>query len=189
MHQHDRLSRRLAAVQVRPLDATDADRLAGERSATPEQILHGIEQQSRPGPVQRRDADQQQAEQEATIRAGARALTAVYQATVPWCTVIIRKVFGVAGAGNQNHTRFHYRYAWPSADWGSLPIEGSIEAAYKAELDAAEDRATRASCSANSQTSPHRCARRSRWSLLTGRDDRSHARGASRPGGPAAENR
>ena len=68
-----------------------------------------------------------QAEQEATIRAGARALTAIYQATVPWCTVIIRKVFGVAGAGNQNHTRFHYRYAWPSADWGSLPIEGGTQ--------------------------------------------------------------
>ena len=81
-----------------------------------------------------------QAEQEGTIRAGVRALTAVYQATVPWCTIIIRKVFGVAGAGHQNHTRFHYRYAWPSADWGSLPIEGGIEAAYKAELDAATDR-------------------------------------------------
>lgn len=81
-----------------------------------------------------------QAEQEGTIRAGVRALTAVYQAKVPWCTIIIRKVFGVAGAGNQNHTRFHYRYAWPSADWGSLPIEGGIEAAYKAELDAAPDR-------------------------------------------------
>jgi acetyl-CoA carboxylase carboxyltransferase component len=54
-----------------------------------------------------------QAEQEATIRAGARALTAVNQVTVPWCTVIIRKVFGVAGAGNQNHTRFHYSYARP----------------------------------------------------------------------------
>jgi len=81
-----------------------------------------------------------QAEQEGTIRAGVRALTAVYQAKNPWCTIIIRKVFGVAGAGHQNHTRFHYRYAWPSADWGSLPIEGGIEAAYKAELDAAEDR-------------------------------------------------
>lgn len=81
-----------------------------------------------------------QAEHEATIRAGARALTAIYQATVPWCTIIIRKVFGVAGAGHQDHTRFHYRYAWPSADWGSLPIEGGIEAAYKAELDAAPDR-------------------------------------------------
>ena len=81
-----------------------------------------------------------QAEQEATIRAGARVLTAIYQATVPWCSVIIRKVFGVAGAGHANHTRFHYRYAWPSADWGSLPIEGGIEAAYKAELDASTDR-------------------------------------------------
>ncbi|HKR37991.1 MAG TPA: carboxyl transferase domain-containing protein [Steroidobacteraceae bacterium] len=81
-----------------------------------------------------------QAEQEGTIRAGVRALTAVYQTRVPWCTIIIRKVFGVAGAGHQNHTRFHYRYAWPSADWGSLPIEGGIEAAYKAELEAAPDR-------------------------------------------------
>jgi acetyl-CoA carboxylase carboxyltransferase component len=81
------------------------------------------------------------AEEEATIRAGAGALAAIYQATVPWCTVVIRKVFGVAGAGHANHTRFQYRYAWPSADWGSLPIEGGIEAAYRAELDAAPDRA------------------------------------------------
>ena len=32
------------------------------------------------------------------------------------------------------------RYAWPSARWGSLPLEGGIEAAYRADLDAAEDR-------------------------------------------------
>ena len=50
------------------------------------------------------------------------------------------KVFGVAGAGHMNHTRVHYRYAWPSGDWGSLPLEGGIEAAYRADLDAAEDR-------------------------------------------------
>jgi len=80
-----------------------------------------------------------QAEKEGTIRAGARALAALYQATVPWCTIIIRKAFGVAGAGNSNHTRFHYRYAWPSADWGSLPIEGGIEAAYKADLAASDN--------------------------------------------------
>ena len=104
-----------------------------------------------------------QAEQEATIRAGARALTAIYQATVPWCSVIIRKVFGVAGAGHQNHTRFHYRYAWPSADWGSLPIEGGIEAAYKAELDAAEDRealAAEITQRLNRMRSPFRSAER-----------------------------
>jgi acetyl-CoA carboxylase carboxyltransferase component len=104
-----------------------------------------------------------QAEQEGTIRAGVRALTAVYQAKVPWCTIIIRKVFGVAGAGNQNHTRFHYRYAWPSADWGSLPIEGGIEAAYKAELDAAPDREAllaEISTKLNRMRSPFRSAER-----------------------------
>ncbi len=36
-------------------------------------------------------------------------------------------------------SRFNFRYAWPSGDWGSLPIEGGLEAAYRAQLDAAED--------------------------------------------------
>jgi acetyl-CoA carboxylase carboxyltransferase component len=80
-----------------------------------------------------------EAERNGTIRQGARALASVYQATVPWCTVIIRKAFGVAGAATANHTRFHYRYAWPSGDWGSLPVEGGIEAAYKAQLEASPD--------------------------------------------------
>jgi acetyl-CoA carboxylase carboxyltransferase component len=80
------------------------------------------------------------AEKAGTIRHGARALAAIYQARVPWCSVLIRKVFGVAGAGHQNHARLHYRFAWPSGDWGSLPIEGGIEAAYRAELEAAGDR-------------------------------------------------
>jgi acetyl-CoA carboxylase carboxyltransferase component len=79
------------------------------------------------------------AERAATIRHGARALAAVYQATVPWCSVILRKVYGVAGAAHQNASRFAVRYAWPSGDWGSLPLEGGIEAAYRAELEAAED--------------------------------------------------
>jgi acetyl-CoA carboxylase carboxyltransferase component len=79
------------------------------------------------------------AERAATIRHGARALAALYQATVPWCSVLIRKCFGVAGAAHSNHTRFQYRYAWPSGDWGSLPLEGGLEAAYKADLAASAD--------------------------------------------------
>ena len=75
------------------------------------------------------------AEKSATIRHGSRALTAVYQASIPWCSVIIRKVFGVAGAAHMNASRTHYRYAWPSGDWGSLPMEGGIEAAFKADLE------------------------------------------------------
>jgi acetyl-CoA carboxylase carboxyltransferase component len=79
------------------------------------------------------------AEQAGTIRHGARALAAVYQAQVPWCSILLRKVFGVAGAAHTNHARLHYRYAWPSGDWGSLPIEGGIEAAYRADLAASDD--------------------------------------------------
>ncbi len=79
------------------------------------------------------------AEKAATIRFGARALTAVYQANVPWCSVILRKVFGVAGAAHMNASRTHYRYAWPSGDWGSLPMEGGIEAAFKSDLEKSDD--------------------------------------------------
>lgn len=82
------------------------------------------------------------AERAATIRHGARTLAAIYQASVPWCSVVLRKVFGVAGAAHQNHARLSYRYAWPSGDWGSLPLEGGIEAAYRAELEASGDAET-----------------------------------------------
>ena len=80
-----------------------------------------------------------EAERRGTIRKGVRALAAVYQAQVPWASVIVRKAFGVAGAGHSNHTRMSPRWAWPSGEWGSLPIEGGVEAAYKRKLAAAED--------------------------------------------------
>ena len=34
-----------------------------------------------------------------------------------------------------NASRVHYRFAWPSGDWGSLPMEGGIEAAFKSDLE------------------------------------------------------
>ncbi len=84
-----------------------------------------------------------EAEKSATIRHGVRAMAAVNQSTVPWCTVIVRNSFGVAGVVHQPADRFSIRYAWPSAYWGSLPLEGGIEAAYRADLDAAEDPAAK----------------------------------------------
>jgi len=80
-----------------------------------------------------------EAEKRGTVRQGVRALIAVYQARVPWCSVIVRRVFGVAGAGHGQHHRLNLRYAWPSGEWGSLPIEGGVEAAYRRQLDAAAD--------------------------------------------------
>lgn len=80
-----------------------------------------------------------EAERAATIRYGVRAMAAVNQATVPWCSIIVRNCFGVAGAVHQPAGRFAFRYAWVTARWGSLPLEGGIEAAYRAEIDAADD--------------------------------------------------
>jgi acetyl-CoA carboxylase carboxyltransferase component len=80
-----------------------------------------------------------QAEREGTVRIGARALAAVYQATVPWVSIIVRRVFGVAGAAHGNAQGLNLRYAWPSGDWGSLPIEGGVRAAYRREIEAAPD--------------------------------------------------
>jgi len=78
-------------------------------------------------------------EKAGTIRHGARALAAIYQSKAPWCSILMRKSFGVAGAGHQNWQKYNFRYAWPSGDWGSLPLEGGIEAAYKAELAVSPD--------------------------------------------------
>lgn len=80
-----------------------------------------------------------EAEKAATIRHGVEALNGIYKADVPWATVIVRKAYGVAGAAMSDHTKFQYRFAWPSGDWGSLPLEGGIEVAYKSELETVED--------------------------------------------------
>jgi acetyl-CoA carboxylase carboxyltransferase component len=104
-----------------------------------------------------------EAERRGTIRRGTRALSAVYQATVPWVSIIVRKVYGIAGAAHGNSERLNLRYAWPSGDWGSLPMEGGIEAAYRRELEAAEDPvALRAEIAArlNAVRSPFRTAER-----------------------------
>jgi acetyl-CoA carboxylase carboxyltransferase component len=79
------------------------------------------------------------AERTGTIKQGVRAMSAIWQTTVPWCAVIVRNSFGVAGAAHRNGSRYCVRYAWPSGRWGSLPLEGGIEAAYRAELDGADD--------------------------------------------------
>jgi acetyl-CoA carboxylase carboxyltransferase component len=75
-----------------------------------------------------------QSEEAATIRFGSAAFAALGQSTSPFCCVVIRKAFGVAGASNKIPGKTHFRYAWPSGDWGSLPIEGGLEVAYRQEL-------------------------------------------------------
>src|SRR3546814_11809414 len=87
-----------------------------------------------------------EAERTGTIREGVRAMSAINQCTVPWCSIIVRSAFGVAGSAHQPTSRYAVRSAWLSARWGSLPLEGGIEAASRASYDAAAAQHGRASC-------------------------------------------
>ncbi len=102
-----------------------------------------------------------EAERTGTIRYGVEAMNAVYKATVPWASVIIRRAYGIAGSAMSNGEAFQYRFAWPSGDWGSLPIAGGLEAAYKSEIAAADDPAaklTEIKSRLDAVTSPFRTA-------------------------------
>ncbi|CCG83304.1 Propionyl-CoA carboxylase [Taphrina deformans PYCC 5710] len=74
------------------------------------------------------------AEREGTMRAGVACIRAYYAASVPIFSVILRKVYGIAGAFLVDHKLPHYRLAWPSGEWGSLPLDGGIEAAFAHDL-------------------------------------------------------
>ena len=103
------------------------------------------------------------AEERGTIRAAARAIAAVYQARVPQAELIVRRVYGVAGAGMINRHRVGRSWAWPSGDWGSLPVQGGVEAAFRAQLASAADPAAEAKLIRRrlaALTSPFRTAER-----------------------------
>lgn len=80
-----------------------------------------------------------QAEERGTIRKALRARMAIGQVNVPWCTFFIRRAFGVGGGAYGPQHRAYVRYAWPSAQWGSIPVEGGVEAAYRKDIAAADD--------------------------------------------------
>jgi len=79
------------------------------------------------------------AEAAATLREGMRTVYAGLQVTVPVVTVVIRKCYGMAGMGTNDKNGLDLKLAWPSAEWGSLPVEGGVAAAYKREIESAPD--------------------------------------------------
>ena len=80
-----------------------------------------------------------EAEMAGTIRYGVNAMNAIYKASVPLASVVLRRAYGIAGSAMSNAETYQYRFCWPSGDWGSLPIAGGLEVAYKSEIEAAED--------------------------------------------------
>lgn len=73
------------------------------------------------------------------VRAGAKMVVATCATRIPWITFIIRQLFGVAGGCHIRFSGMTKRYAWPSAYWGSMHIEGGASAAYRREIEASPD--------------------------------------------------
>jgi len=76
-------------------------------------------------------------EKAATIRHGTAAIAAILQSRVPWASVIVHKVFGVAGAAHFGPGGFII--SWPSAETGPLPVEGGVAVAFARQIAAAPD--------------------------------------------------
>ena len=56
---------------------------------------------------------------------------------------MVRKCYGVAGGAYMRHDGLEMVFAWPSAEWGSLPIEGGVDAAYRRDIESSPDPAAR----------------------------------------------
>ena len=76
-------------------------------------------------------------------RAGARLVTVTCLSRMPWITVVLRRLYGVAGQCQHRPSGMFRRYAWPSANWGSMHVAGGVSAAYRREIDSAPDRAAK----------------------------------------------
>lgn len=79
------------------------------------------------------------AERGNVVRKGMRAIQALHESGVPLISVHVRKAFGMAGQATASIDKLGMRVAWPSAEWGDMPIEGGVEAAFRREIDAADD--------------------------------------------------
>jgi len=74
------------------------------------------------------------------VRAGARVICVTQHSRMPWLTIIIRQVYGVAGQASDRAMRGMFkRVAWTSAHWGSMHIEGGTRAAWRREIEASPD--------------------------------------------------
>jgi acetyl-CoA carboxylase carboxyltransferase component len=85
------------------------------------------------------------AELAGTLQGATRLGDALAECHSPWVSILMRRCFGMAGAlhGPKGGQRLNHRFAWPSARWGSIPIEGGVMAAHKAEIEAAPDPAAK----------------------------------------------
>lgn len=109
-------------------------------------------------------------------RAGARLVVLTCQSQMPWATVVVGQLYGVAGQCQQRPTGMFRRYAWPSANWGSMHIAGGASAAYRREIESDPDpEAKRAEIEGrlNAIASPFRTAEATGQDIIDPRDTRA----------------
>lgn len=80
-----------------------------------------------------------QAEAAGTVRHVLRVACATDQVSVPWFRVWVRRAFGLGASTHGPQRGANLRVAWPSANWGSIAMEGGVDAAFRRELESAED--------------------------------------------------
>jgi methylmalonyl-CoA decarboxylase subunit alpha len=79
------------------------------------------------------------AERGSVVRKGMRAIQSLHECGVPIISVHVRKSFGMAAQAVASIDKLGMRVAWPSAEWGDMPIEGGVEAAFRRAIDASDD--------------------------------------------------
>jgi acetyl-CoA carboxylase carboxyltransferase component len=85
------------------------------------------------------------AERSNLVKWSARFLAALGEATVPRCSVVLRKGYGLAYyamAGGRSH-QAELAVAWPQAQISAMSIEGAIDVLFRHEYAQADDPATR----------------------------------------------
>lgn len=82
-----------------------------------------------------------EAELAGTLLGAVRVVQTIEAVRIPWLSIIVRRAFGMAGGMHapKYFPALNHRFAWPSARWGSIPIEGGVDAAHKAEIEASAD--------------------------------------------------
>ena len=73
------------------------------------------------------------------LRAGAKLICATLRTRIPWISIIIRQLYGVAGQCHDRPSGMFKRVAWPSGNWGSMHIAGGVSAAYKRVIADSDD--------------------------------------------------
>jgi acetyl-CoA carboxylase carboxyltransferase component len=109
-------------------------------------------------------------------RAGARLVCAVCASRMPWITIVVGRLFGVAGQCHHRPSGMFRRYAWPSARWGSMHIQGGTAAAYRREIESAPDPAQRLAeieARLDAMASPFRTAEATGQDIIDPRDTRA----------------